>query len=111
MTKKARRKALAMAIAAKGSAGELFVIDASGLKPAKTKELIELLWSPTPDAKTKSAKPKRTRAKSKAGAEQADAVDAERPAAAAGRAKTDRVLFVVDRARDEGARETALSGR
>lgn len=45
MTKKARRKALAMAIAAKAAASELTVIDAAGLKPAKTKELIGLLWS------------------------------------------------------------------
>src|ERR1700737_1578517 len=33
MTKKARRKALAMAIAAKAASGELVVIDAAGLKP------------------------------------------------------------------------------
>src|SRR5207253_10678169 len=58
-----------------------------------------------------TAKPKRTRAKSKSAAEQAGPVEAERPAAPAGRAKTDRVLFLVDRARDEGAREIALSGR
>ena len=73
MTKKARRKALAMAIAVKGSSGELSVIDAAGLKPAKTKELIALLWSGGKDAS--------------------------------------KVLFIVDRGRDEGAREIALSGR
>src|SRR5579872_5172114 len=45
MTKKARRRALAMAIAAKTAANELTVLDSAGLKPAKTKELIALLWS------------------------------------------------------------------
>src|SRR5215472_916565 len=45
MTKKARRRALAMAIAAKAAANELTVIDATGLAPAKTKELVGLLWS------------------------------------------------------------------
>ena len=74
MTKKARRRALAMAIAAKSAANELTVIDAAGLKPAKTKELIGLLWSD----------------------------------GAAGRSS---VLFILDHARDEGAREIALSGR
>jgi len=74
MTKKARRKALAMAIAAKGTSGELFVIDAAGLKPAKTKDLIGLLWADGSSARSS-------------------------------------VLFVVDRTRDEGAREIALSGR
>jgi large subunit ribosomal protein L4 len=74
MTKKARRKALAMAVAAKGTSGELFVIDAAGLKPAKTNELIGLLWADGSNAKSS-------------------------------------VLFVVDRVRDEGAREIALSGR
>ena len=47
MTKKSRRRALAMAIAAKGAAGELFVVDAGGLKPAKTKELAAMLWPDT----------------------------------------------------------------
>ncbi len=74
MNKKARRKALAMAIAAKGTSGELFVIDAVGLKPVKTKDLIGLLWADGSNAKSS-------------------------------------VLFVVDRGRDEGAREIALSGR
>jgi len=44
MNKKTRRGALAMAIAAKADAAGLFVIDAAGLKPSKTKELIALLW-------------------------------------------------------------------
>lgn len=44
MPRTARRKALAMAIAAKAAAGELVIVDASGLKPAKTKELIGLLF-------------------------------------------------------------------
>jgi large subunit ribosomal protein L4 len=44
MNKKARRSALAMAIAAKANAGALYVIDAAGIKPAKTKELSALLW-------------------------------------------------------------------
>ena len=44
MSKKARRSALAMAFAAKSADGELTVIDAAGLKPAKTKELVALLW-------------------------------------------------------------------
>jgi len=74
MPKKARRKALAMAIAAKAAAGELFVIDAAGLKPAKTKELIGLLWA-----------------------------DGSNPKSS--------VLFVLDRGKDDGAREIALSGR
>lgn len=74
MPKKARRRALAMGIAAKAAAGELFVVDAAGLKPAKTKDLIGLLWG---DARgTRSS-----------------------------------VLFVIDRLRDEGAREISLSGR
>ena len=74
MTKKARRRALAMAIAAKASANELTVIDATGLAPAKTKELIGLLWSEGADRRS-------------------------------------RVLFVLDRAHDEGANAIALSGR
>lgn len=45
MPKKARRRALAMALAAKGSDGTLTVIDAAGLKPSKTKELVGLVWS------------------------------------------------------------------
>ena len=44
MPKKARRRALAMAIAAKASAGELTVIEAAGLAPAKKKELAGLIW-------------------------------------------------------------------
>jgi large subunit ribosomal protein L4 len=44
MNKKTRRSALAMAIAAKAQAGALYVIDASGIKPTKTKELSALLW-------------------------------------------------------------------
>jgi large subunit ribosomal protein L4 len=84
MTKKARRKALAMAIAAKATAGELFVIDAAGLKPAKTKDLISLLWGAGRRKKGEKEKV---------------------------RDDASSVLFVVDRARDEGAREIALSGR
>jgi large subunit ribosomal protein L4 len=52
MTRKARRRALAMAIAAKAAAGELTIIDAAGLKPAKTKELLGLLWSEGADRKS-----------------------------------------------------------
>ncbi|HEV2878460.1 MAG TPA: 50S ribosomal protein L4 [Candidatus Eremiobacteraceae bacterium] len=44
MNKKTRRSALAMAVAAKAEAGELFIIDASDLKPEKTKDLIVVLW-------------------------------------------------------------------
>ncbi len=52
MTRKARRRALAMAIAAKTAANELTVLDAAGLKPAKTKDLIALLWSEGADRRT-----------------------------------------------------------
>lgn len=45
MPKKARRRALAMALAAKGADGALTVIDAAGLKPTKTKDLVGLVWS------------------------------------------------------------------
>ncbi|HEV2037902.1 MAG TPA: 50S ribosomal protein L4, partial [Candidatus Eremiobacteraceae bacterium] len=51
MNKKTRRSALAMAISAKAQAGALFILDASGLKPEKTKELSAILW---PDKKTDS---------------------------------------------------------
>jgi len=44
MPKKARRRALAMALAAKGADGSLTVIDAAGLAPSKTKELTGLIW-------------------------------------------------------------------
>jgi len=44
MNKKTRRSALAMAIAVKANSGALFILDASGLKPAKTQELIAILW-------------------------------------------------------------------
>jgi large subunit ribosomal protein L4 len=44
MNKSARRAALAMAIAAKTGDGQLSVIDASGLAPAKTKDLLGVLW-------------------------------------------------------------------
>ena len=44
MNKKTRRGALAMAIAAKAEADGLFIIDAAGLVPAKTKELERILW-------------------------------------------------------------------
>jgi large subunit ribosomal protein L4 len=44
MNKQTRRSALAMAIAAKAEAGMLAIIDASGLRPAKTKELRAILW-------------------------------------------------------------------
>ncbi len=47
MNKKARRSALAMAVAAKLEAKTLFVIDAVGLKTAKTKELSAILWPDT----------------------------------------------------------------
>jgi len=45
MNRRARRAALAMAVAAKSADGGVSVIDASGLNPAKTKELISVLWS------------------------------------------------------------------
>ena len=48
MNKKTRRSALAMAIAAKAHAGTLFILDASGLKPAKAHELSAILWPETP---------------------------------------------------------------
>jgi large subunit ribosomal protein L4 len=81
MTKKARRKAIAMAVAAKAAAGELFIVDASGLKPAKTKDLIGLLWGA---------------GRRKGGDDKSD---------------TSTVLFVIDRLRDEGALEIERSGR
>jgi large subunit ribosomal protein L4 len=45
MNRRARRAALAMAIAAKAADGAVSVIDAAGLNPAKTKEMIGVLWS------------------------------------------------------------------
>ncbi|HXW77131.1 MAG TPA: 50S ribosomal protein L4 [Candidatus Eremiobacteraceae bacterium] len=82
MPRTARRRALAMAFAAKAASGEVILVDAAGLKPEKTKDLIALLWG--------------------AGRRKPDE-----------RAKPDgsSVLFVIDRARDEGAREIALCGR
>jgi large subunit ribosomal protein L4 len=44
MNRRARRAAMAMAVAAKAADGGISVIDASGLNPAKTKELIGVLW-------------------------------------------------------------------
>lgn len=44
MNKRSRRTALAMAIGSKAEAGALSIIDASGLVPAKTKELVAILW-------------------------------------------------------------------
>jgi large subunit ribosomal protein L4 len=44
MNRRARRAAMAMAIAAKSADGGVSVIDASGLNPVKTKELIGVLW-------------------------------------------------------------------
>ena len=76
MSRKARRRALAMAIAVKAAAGQLTIIDAAGLRPAKTKEFAALLWG-------------------------ADAAKRDRSS----------VLFVLDRGRDEGAREISLAGR
>jgi large subunit ribosomal protein L4 len=45
MNRRARRAALAMALAVKVKAGSLSVLDVTGLKPAKTKDIIGLLWS------------------------------------------------------------------
>ncbi|MDQ6824504.1 MAG: 50S ribosomal protein L4 [Candidatus Eremiobacteraeota bacterium] len=45
MNKRARRSALAMAVGVKADAGALSIIDAAGLKPAKTKDLTAVLWS------------------------------------------------------------------
>jgi large subunit ribosomal protein L4 len=44
MNKKTRRSALAMAVAVKANAGALFILDGGGIKPAKTQELIAILW-------------------------------------------------------------------
>jgi large subunit ribosomal protein L4 len=52
MNRRARRAALAMAVAAKAADGGMSVIDASSLNPAKTKELIGVLWS---DGESRSA--------------------------------------------------------
>jgi large subunit ribosomal protein L4 len=82
MPKKARRKALAMAMAAKAGAGEMIVVDSTGLKPAKTTELIALLWG----------------AGRRKGGDQA-------------KKDPSTVLFVIHRDRDEGAREIERSGR
>ena len=51
MNKKARRSALAMALASKAAADALFVVDATGVDATKTKELRSLLW---PQAQTDS---------------------------------------------------------
>ena len=45
MNRRARRAALAMAVAAKAADGALSVLDADDLKPVKTKELISVLWT------------------------------------------------------------------
>jgi ribosomal protein L4 len=45
---------LQMAIAAKTASGELVVVDATGLKPAKTKELLELLQAARGDEKARA---------------------------------------------------------
>lgn len=45
MNRSARRAALAMAIAAKIKDGGLSVLDVTGLRPAKTKDIVNLLWS------------------------------------------------------------------
>lgn len=83
MTKKARRKALAMAVAAKSASGELFVVDAAGLAPKKTKELIGFLWG-VGRRKSEDAPPKGDRS---------------------------TILFVVHRATDDGAEDIARCGR
>lgn len=83
MTKAARRKALAMGFSAKAAAGELFIIDADGMEPAKTKDLDGFLQS--------------------IGRRKAD--DAKR--------KGDRssTLFVVNGAKDAGAGAIVRCGR
>lgn len=48
MNKSARRSALAMAVAAKAAAGAMSVIDIGDLKPAKSKDLLAVVW---PDGK------------------------------------------------------------
>jgi len=54
MNRTARRAALGMAVAAKAADGGISVIDAAGLKPAKTKEFIEILErSDTADARNR----------------------------------------------------------
>ncbi len=54
MNRSARRAALGMAVAAKAADGGISVIDAAGLKPAKTKEFIEILErSDAADARNK----------------------------------------------------------
>jgi large subunit ribosomal protein L4 len=45
MNRRARRAALAMAVAAKAADGGVSIIDAGGLNPAKTKDMISVLWS------------------------------------------------------------------
>jgi len=82
MPKKARRRALAMAIGAKAASGELTIVDAAGLRPVKTKELAALLWG----------------------------AGRRNPAEHAQEGDT-RVLFVIDKTRDEGAAEIERSGR
>ena len=45
MNRRARRAALAMAVAAKAADGTVSIIDAAGLNPAKTKDMAAVLWS------------------------------------------------------------------
>ena len=45
MNRRARRAAIAMAVSAKAADGAVSVIDAAGLNPAKTKDMISVLWS------------------------------------------------------------------
>jgi large subunit ribosomal protein L4 len=81
LPKRARRKALAMALAAKASAGELTVLQASDFAPAKTKEFVAFL-----DALDKGS-------------------NGEAPDTRA------RVLVVIDPARDGGAFAIARAAR
>ena len=58
MNKKARRRALAMAIGAKAGTDSLAVLDAADLAPAKTKELVPVLWPPDSAAQTVRVHPR-----------------------------------------------------
>jgi large subunit ribosomal protein L4 len=80
MNRRARRAALAMAIGAKVADGTLSIIDASGITATKTKDFAALLW--------------------RNGSAQTERSDDAR----------DRVLFVMDRQKDENATGISRAG-
>jgi len=86
MNRSARRAALGMAVAAKAADGSISVIDAAGFKPAKTKDFVAFLERSNTAAMERSDSSDRAKGKGK-------------------------VLFLIDREKDEHADAIALAGR